>query len=112
MTKGESMSVSDEAVEAAARAMPEYTPEDEADSFDLKANEVLRGKAEVMLTAAAPFIAAQALEEAASELAGKRLLTKPFHEYYPEWLNNHAKAYRSGKNRAVNSGHPDDDRPL
>jgi len=48
--------IPDEAVEAAVRVMPGYTPEDEADSFDLKANEVLRGKVEMILEAAAPHI--------------------------------------------------------
>lgn len=46
------------------------------------------------LTAAAPFIAAQALSDAAEDLTGKRLLDKPFHEYYPEWLNKKADTIR------------------
>lgn len=37
---------------------------------------------------------AQALEEAAAKLDDKRLLTKPFHEYYPEWLRARAAAVR------------------
>lgn len=43
--------------------MPEYTPEDEADSFDLKANETLRGKVEMILEAAAPHMMVQVLDE-------------------------------------------------
>ena len=35
-------------------------------------------------------IQAQALEDAATKLDGTRLLPKPFHVYYPEWLRKRA----------------------
>lgn len=60
-----------EAVEAAVRTMPEYTPEDEADSFDLKAHEVLRGKVEMILEAAAPHIIADHLLTLAADVKAR-----------------------------------------
>lgn len=44
------------AVEAGIRTMPEYTPEDEADSFEREANEQCRAKVERILEAAAPHM--------------------------------------------------------
>lgn len=89
------MTVPDEAVEAAAEYLPhssdcEVRPERDCTCWQLRVNLMREA-----LTAAAPFIAAQALSEAAEELTGKRLLAKPAHEYYPEWLNKKADAIRS-----------------
>lgn len=75
------------AAEAAAfDEMIEHGPDGRTDGHD----KITRA----ILEAAAPHIRAQALEEAASELDGKRLLHKPFHEYYPEWLRNRAGTER------------------
>lgn len=54
-----------EAVEAGIRTMPEYTPEDEADSFDRETNDMCRAKVERILEAAAPHINAPVVTDAA-----------------------------------------------
>lgn len=89
------MTVPDEAVEAAAMVL--WYAEKYADWGKVPQcrKEPFLNEARAALEAAAPFIAAQALEDAAEELTGKRLLNKPFHEYYPEWLRRKADTYRS-----------------
>lgn len=49
-----------EAVEAAIRTMPEYTPDEEADSFERETNDQCRAKVERILEAAAPYMLARA----------------------------------------------------
>ena len=52
-----------DAVEAAIRTMPEYTPDEEADSFDRETNDQCRAKVERILEAAAPYLMARAWDE-------------------------------------------------
>jgi len=73
--------IQEAAVQAAGQAL--------RDAFDWGVTD-FDEQARKALEAAAPHLKAQALEDAAAELDGKRLLTKPSHEYYPDWLRERA----------------------
>lgn len=88
--------IPDAAVEAAANAISEASGM-RFDGFwsrvgDLEPEdrEYALMEARAALEAAAPHIQAQALEDAATELDDKRLLSKAFHIFYPEWLRERA----------------------
>jgi len=82
--------IPDEAIEAAARNIYESTTDE---SWDAAGVDDVAETMQLTLNAlesAAPYIRAQALKEAAAELDDKRLLSKAFHIFYPEWLRERA----------------------
>lgn len=86
-----------QAVEAAAYALYlDANGDPEVQWFDITFHEQdeLMRTATKALEAAAPHIRAQALEDAAAELDDKRLLSKAFHLFYPEWLRERATKMR------------------
>ena len=78
--------IPNEAIEAAHKAWREQAATD---------GSIFEYNLRAAVEAAAPRLMAQALDDAAAELDGKRLLTKPFHEYYPEWLRTRADEMRT-----------------
>jgi hypothetical protein len=88
------------AVQAATRTLHAHSADRWANSIpweDLtdEQSAIFRTATLAVLETAAMHMKAAALEEAAQELDGKRLLTKPFHEYYPEWLRARAAELRA-----------------
>lgn len=88
--------IPDEAVEAAAIALAQCGS-DMWERQDRRFKSRWRSDARIALEAAAPHLMATALRGAADDLTGARLLPKPFHEYYPEWLRKRAVELESIK---------------
>jgi len=86
---GEIEAIPAEAVEAAARSFPGYTPEDEADDLEREINAACRSTARRILEAAAPLMTAKALEDAAADI-DKGKWQHPAWRNPAQWLRDRA----------------------